>query len=745
MFLRVSELTMTEALRRIALIVATVFVPFQMLRSDELQLDAAPARLSFSVSGVTFRGSGPAVVLVENGKAVRLALNDAGTPPQSARRDTPMGPADTVRHILRSENGHGVAWTVSRLVNHPGFLLQSSFTNGGPQPLMLRELVLCASESGGFSVAGDGARWWMATIGTQDQFHHRYLPAGDLASNAVRNYLDFMTIYTDRGARGLVVGAVGPPQSEVRVRYTSKDGVAALEVAADMTDIRVDPGETRQTDEVLVLAGPYDSAASSLVHWVAKTHDARTPQRPLTGWCSWYTGGPKINAARMEKIIAGATATRRNLAIDVLQIDDGWQKRYGDWTADPVKFPEGMAPTAAKIAAAGFMPGIWVAPVRSQANGKETWLDPTDPGVREQIRQSLATLVKDGYRYFKLDFNYPDLKNRHDPKKTSLQVKRDLFRLYRESLGEEPYLNACNGTAAREAIGYADAARVGTDVFDWNPKRYIGCGMVNGIEAVGSAAIVNGVWYANDPDCVKIQPIHGLLSERRTWFGFAGLGGGMVLCSDQLDNVREITKPEVMRNMEVVLPPSPEKGRIFDGNTDWWHRQFGFIAKRPWGVFGSIQLLNPTEESADVPLKGIPLDEIGSRFHLFSFWDSKYLGIADENRMIADVPMHGTAIVRLTPLSKGREPIVVGSDLHVSMGAAEIAAVEVTSNEMIVMLDGNAGARSGNLYIHSPRRLKLQSASGCQAVMTAEDGEIYRVAVSDRKRDAHARIGLGLE
>lgn len=725
------------------MVLATFLVPLPAVWSAELKLDAAPARLVFSSSDIAFQGAGPAVVVAtENAKAISLPLVDAGTPPQKSRRETPMGPAETVRHALQTNDGHKVAWTVSRLVNQPGFTLQMSFTNGGPQPLALRELVLCASSPGGLSITGDGSRWWMGTIGTQDQFHHRYLPAGDLAGDAVRDYLDFMTIYTDRGARGMVVGAVGPPESEVRIRYTSTGGVAQFAIAADMTDIRVDPGETRQTDEVLVLAGPYDTAAGSLVRWVAKTHHARESLKPLTGWCSWYTGGPKINAARMEKIIAGAVENRANLAIDVLQLDDGWQKRYGDWTADPVKFPDGMAATAQQIAAAGFRPGIWVAPVRSHVAGKDVWLDPTDPKVESFIRQSLAALVTDGYRYFKLDFNYPELKGRHDPKKTSLQVKRDLFKLYREALGDDVYMNACNGTAAREAIGFTDAARVGTDVFDWNPKRYIGCGMVNGIEAIGSAAIVNGVWYVNDPDCVKIQPIHGLLAERRTWFGFAGLGGGLVICSDQLDNVREITKPDVMRNMEVVLPPSPEKARIFDGNTDWWHRQFGFIAKRAWGAFGVIQLLNPTDAPSAVELKGVPLEEIGSRFHLFSFWDSKYLGLADENRTIADVPLHGAAIVRLTPLAKAGEPVLVGSDLHVSMGAAEITTVAATPRGMTVTLDGNAGARAGNLYIHSPRPLEVQSASGCEVTLTAENDSIYRVAVRARVRDTANRIDL---
>ena len=46
----------------------------------------------------------------------------------------------------------------------------------------------------------------------------------------------------------------------------------------------------------------------------------------------------------------------------VFQIDDGWEKSVGEWEVNPRRFPNGLAPLSAKIEAAGYVPGLWLAP-----------------------------------------------------------------------------------------------------------------------------------------------------------------------------------------------------------------------------------------------------------------------------------------------------------------------------------------------------------------------------------------------
>ena len=50
------------------------------------------------------------------------------------------------------------------------------------------------------------------------------------------------------------------------------------------------------------------------------------------------------------------------MPLDIFQIDDGFTPEMGDWLDVKPQFPRGMAPLLADIAAAGFRPGLWIAP-----------------------------------------------------------------------------------------------------------------------------------------------------------------------------------------------------------------------------------------------------------------------------------------------------------------------------------------------------------------------------------------------
>src|SRR5690606_26426046 len=44
------------------------------------------------------------------------------------------------------------------------------------------------------------------------------------------------------------------------------------------------------------------------------------------------------------------------------QLDDGFQRAIGDWLETNEKFPSDLAGLAGSIAAAGRVPGLWIAP-----------------------------------------------------------------------------------------------------------------------------------------------------------------------------------------------------------------------------------------------------------------------------------------------------------------------------------------------------------------------------------------------
>lgn len=115
-----------------------------------------------------------------------------------------------------------------------------------------------------------------------------------------------------------------------------------------------------------------------------------------------------------------------------LTLDHGWQDgdaTYGDWRPHPRRFPD-LGRTARRIADAGFIPGIWLAPIwlhpdsdaaradprrlgepiapsnhDSPHTGGWNYWRPTDAMTR-RLTDVFARLYDQGFRKFKLDMTY---------------------------------------------------------------------------------------------------------------------------------------------------------------------------------------------------------------------------------------------------------------------------------------------------------------------------------------------------
>ncbi len=700
---------------------------------------------SLGAQGVQIHVGKPAVVLADGNQTE--TLQPVGRVEVSEEvRQTPAGPGQAKIFRWKDASGHATTWTLTQLPDGSGATVQMTFTNGSTKPVRLREFLLSRSgTSPSVQVDGNPADWWLSTLDSHNFPQGGFLPSQSLAANGSPKYCDVLSLYTDHGRRGLFMGAIGPAESDVFFRGSVADGKLGVEIVSDMTDVVVDPGETRRSEEVLITTKPYAAAVDQWTKWVASTHGSRTARGPVFGWCSWYDVTTKVTAAQILDVAKTVSELRDRIPMQVIQIDDGWQKAYGDWTADKVKFPDGMKPVADAIRAAGAIPGIWMCMVRTSAQGahpdgstspedskKPEYIDATHPEVKKFIRENLAARVAEGFRYFKLDFNGVRTENRYDQKKTRLQIHRDLFQLYRESIGGDSYLLACVGGTTRGPIGFADAQRIGTDsVAKWG-KLDLGCCILDCIHATGTAAPTNGVLFAADPDVSYSLPRGTLTAdELRTWHSFVGLFGGLMLVSEPIQT-EKYRSPESLRMLEILNPPAPDKARSFSAAVDPFHKQFGFVAKRPWGNFASVLLWNPGDAPADVSLEGIPLEPLGEKFHIWSFWDRKYLGTGDKDSAAKALPPHAPALLRLTPVSDA--PTLVGSDLHISMGSAEIQDVRSGNGTVTVTLT-DAGARDGNLVFFSRRPLKLAAATGCKAELSSAGENLWNVALASRKRE----------
>ncbi len=205
---------------------------------------------------------------------------------------------------------------------------------------------------------------------------------------------------------------------------------------------------------------------------------------PSRVWCSWYSFYQGIS----EEILTAVLDDLRGFPFQVFQIDDGWQIDVGDWEPN-TRFPSGMEALARRIEAAGFTPGLWLAPflVRPSSRlfrGRPEWLlrdeqgrpvpagfnwgdftyavDTTHPEVAGWLVDLIRRVRGWGYRYLKLDFIYagalPGARRERIPREAAY---RQALAAVREA-APDAYVLAC-GAPILASLGIADALRVGPD------------------------------------------------------------------------------------------------------------------------------------------------------------------------------------------------------------------------------------------------------------------------------------------
>lgn len=267
----------------------------------------------------------------------------------------------------------------------------------------------------------------------------------------------------------------------------------------------------------------------------------RVRNRAGNVWCSWYAYHEDIDEHTLHADLAGLDG----LPFDVFQVDDGWERTVGDWQPN-AKFPSGMADLAARAAAAGLTPGLWLAPfiarpqseiVRERphlfvtdADGRpaaagHNWsgpyyaLDLTLPEAQDYLRGVISTVAGWGFRYLKLDFvngvAIPGV--RHDRERGRESIYREAMRLVREAAGEEVYLLG-SGAPVLPSLGVCDGIRVGPDVAPF----WTNYATDDPSDATAENALVSSLhrlWLRDlvdlDPDVVYFRDRQSLLSPRQ--------------------------------------------------------------------------------------------------------------------------------------------------------------------------------------------------------------------------------------
>lgn len=687
---------------------------------------------SFTVEAEGFnRISGGFSARVEIGGSEQELASTEGdvvrSAPASATEDTPKGPATVSESTIRFDGPRvDLVFRLGHVDGTPGVLLQAGIVNRSAQPVRLVSVTSAALD---LAVEGEPAEWLVTALDeSTEQAHPTTTLAGIAAPLTIREYGG---LYRRDGV-GFVFGPVGSPIAFVDARLSNlANGGVSFAYRSDMSGVRVDPGETRWGQQVVLLMEPPQQALARWAAWVGASHGARTKLGALSGWNSWAFLGGNVSGSDVLAVVNESLRLPDRLRPAVIQIDGGYEDPSGVRESNE-RFPEGLAFYAEKIAATGARPGLLLE--CSLPDGRSIpWHDVADRG-RDMVRR--------GYSYIKLNTRGIVRTTAGNDRQTAFEAIRAGFASVRKAVGDDTYLLNNDLAPNRAAIGHVDAHRTGLDT-KRNALRPVVDDVLRSYHLQGRWGAIDNDSYFLGTEVANVSAIDGGWPLVRTWASMVGMSGGAAITSDpwHLESFRPF-----LRNVETMTPPGRDSAEVLDLCTQ---REFSRLVDRvgrEWGDVTLALLWNPgsTERivSLDFAEAGLAADR---RYAVWSFWDNRFLGVAKGSWSTPALAPSASQHLRFTDLDHApNRPVLIGSNLHISCGAAEIERVTSLQAAMEIELT-DAGARDGDLFVYSQLAPMLTAATGCTVEKIAYAGEnVWRIAVSGRERGGVQRVELGI-
>ena len=381
--------------------------------------------------------------------------------------------------------------------------------------------------------------------------------------------LDTGILASSWDAPGLHFGFTAPIGAFGEIGLHTTANTATCFAGLLLDGVRLDPGQERCLDSLRIRAGDWQE---SLRLWAGATATAvgvKAVRPPMVGYCSWYQQSIGVLPADVERASREFAAWPTPSGGRTIQLDDGFEVMPGDWGPN-ARFAASWQDLPHRIETTGSIPGLWLAPHAifhrhpicvehpdwlqrmpdgSHAVSFSNWgycaradwqwgdvseptyfLDPDHPGARAFMFDIVASAVRAGWKYLKLDFTYAvsTARRPYNPRKTRMETLRDMYQLFREAAGPDILICACIGEMGRYALGFADTARLGGDIGgDWNSIR-------RNLPDTLIRMSTNGTWWNGDPDVFYMRRENVSMSAAEAWCltGTLGMIGGAFLTSD---------------------------------------------------------------------------------------------------------------------------------------------------------------------------------------------------------------------
>jgi alpha-galactosidase len=628
-------------------------------------------------------------------------------------------------------------------------------------------------------------------------FRNNYNPRSKY--NPVKGEYDseWMTAFKDNSSgNGAVIGFVTmkDQMSQVDFKLDEKgDGISGLWTRSVSDNIVCDSGESISSEKLLLdISSPVQEGLDLYADRVASEMATVPWTKILTGWCSWYEFFENISEEIILNVIDYYRKNREKYPIEYIQVDDGYFTHRGDWTTPSGLFPHGMKFIAEKIIAAGFKPGIWLSPFQISGGSKlfqehPDWtvkdkkgnpiregfdasmkysyycLDCTNPEVIDWLKSLFRTITEDwGYEYLKIDFLYAAAIDgaRYEKNVTRAQALRRGLEVIRETVGDKIPILGCLAPIG-QAVGIVNSYRVSPDTATrWKSPWPFECGpaLRDTMRNTILRYFMHNKFWANDPDCVIVRrgkerseypksaeieflSKGGTISEDEVRFEVTVLGilGGPLIYSDDPINL----PPKREKYLPLLLPAYQGKAKILDLLEEDLPHILDLKINKDYDQWDLVGLLNWSDSPRDTELEFSKIElKKDVYYHVFSFWDEKYLGKIKGKLAIRKISAHSAALLSIRKVHTA--PQLISSTIHITQGAAEME--KSAWNDKARTLDitlKHPGRRSGRLFIHIPLPFRFRSVTpeNARATLHKADGDGTLLVVElDFKQSAKVSI-----
>ncbi len=749
----------------------------------QFDLDAATGRFRLHLGPISLVAGCSADVRIDGGRRVRI---DAGR--AASFEQEPIADAHGHGSRLRIAFQPGEAGQLHLLAcvydDHPFVALRVGLTNRSPAPLRVDTLTtletaeltlgsgpLDAWVNGFHSWSFTGyvrhderqprsaTRWFTLPLAANPTTPHPSQPGQAVA--------EWVGALIETGKQALVAGYIGVEDQFSQVFMDGRPAHRRLLMQSAADGVPLQPGDTLWGEWAILYRVdlPHPDPLGVYARAVTRLTPARVPpQAPVPAWSSWYQFFDRVSDEDMQRNQRALREMRERLPLALVQLDDGYQPRWGDWLRHNERFPGGVPAWAERARMDGFEPGLWLSPFTVE-RGAAIWkehpdavlrdrrgrpvragitpqhrlygLDPTHPAVRNFVRRTIETIVHDwGIRYLKLDFllcgALPG--QRYDPTRTRAQALRSGLALIREVAGEEAVLLGC-GCPLGPAVGLVDLMRVSPDVAPfWNPELFGIRAFLQrdyNVPAARNSTVIslNRAWTQRrfwwlDADNLLVREEQDLTAaEVQTLVSVMAVTDSHLVLSDDLPRV-PAERLRWAASLLPLLPGEVETPCLFES------REPGLLVKRYDGAAGPhrvVALFNwadePASLRADRAELGLPGD---GPLLVFDFWRGTAAIHTGGVLQAGPVEPHGAALLAVRPLADG--PQLAGTDLHASMGA-EITRWDVRDDVLTFTIALGREAE-GHVWLYAPTPLRRASANGTGIAIEESDQQgIYRLPV----------------